>query len=78
MGKYASAPRSACQRSSPRSATIVVSYLAANQDRSVQFTNLAVDPRHLWRCVQENARTSGPGNWLQTQNSTGLLPVRSG
>lgn len=78
MGKYVSTTKPACRTSSPRSAIIVVSYLAANQDRSVQLTNLAVDPRHLWRCVQENARASGPDNWLQAKNSTGLLIERKG
>ncbi len=78
MGKYASAPKPACRRSSLRWAIIVVSYLAANQDRSVQLTDLAVDPRHLWRCVQENARASGPSNRLQTKNSTRLLIERKG
>jgi hypothetical protein len=71
MGKYASAPKSACRTSSPRRATIVLSYLAANQDRSVQFINLAVDPWHLRRCVQENARASRSGNWLQTKTLLG-------
>jgi len=55
MGKYVEHAKPACRRSSPRWAIIVVSYLGANQDRSVQLTDLAVDPRHPWRCVQENA-----------------------
>jgi hypothetical protein len=67
MGKYVCMSKPACRRSSPRWVIIGVSYLAANQDRSVQLTNLAVDPRHLWRCVQENAWASGLSNRLQTQ-----------
>jgi hypothetical protein len=78
MGKYVEHAQTGLPKKLTPLAIIAVSYLAANQDRSVQLTDLAVDPRHLWRCVQENARASWPSNRLQTKNSTRLLIERKG